>query len=84
MDVVPPNTLLDEVLDFVLSRPTLEEMIAYNIPSEIDAYLHVLLDKNSRDELTLDERAALDEFLRIGHLLRMLKAKARLRLSQEL
>jgi hypothetical protein len=82
MQPAPPATLMDEVLEFVLSRPTLEEVIGYTVPDALDQRLHYLLDRNSHDELTLDERSELDEFIRIGHLLRMLKAKARLKLAQ--
>jgi hypothetical protein len=81
MQATPSTTLMDEILDFVLSRPMLEDVIAYQVPYELDERLHYLLDRNSQDELTLDERSELDEFLRIGHMLRMLKAKARLKLT---
>jgi len=84
MDAVPTTNLLDEVLEFILARPTLEEIIAYKVPDELDQRLHELLDRNSQDSLLLEERAELDEFLRIGHILRMLKAKARLKLAEEL
>jgi hypothetical protein len=83
MDALPTTTLLDEILEFVLGRPTLQEIIAYKVPDELDQRLHYLLDLNSHDNLQLDERAELDEFLRIGHILRMLKAKARLKLADE-
>lgn len=74
-------SLLDDILDFVLSRPTLEEVIAFKIPQELDDRLHELLDRNSHDQLTLEERDELDEFMRVGHLLRLLKAKARLKVE---
>ena len=83
MDALPTTTLLDDILEFVLARPTLEEIVAYKVPEELDQRLHYLLDRNSQDSLQLEERAELDEFLRIGHILRMLKAKARLKLADE-
>ena len=82
MQSTPPATLLDEILEFVLSRPTLEQVIAYSVPETLDQRLHYLLDRNSHYELTLDEHSELDEFIRIGHLLRMLKAKARFKLAR--
>jgi hypothetical protein len=83
MDSAPTATLLDDIIEFILSRPTLEEIVAYRIPEELDERLHILLDRNSQDELLLEERAELDEFLRIGHMLRLLKAKARLKLTEQ-
>ncbi len=83
MDVAPTTNLLDDMLEFILARPTLEEIIAYEVPKELDQRLHYLLDRNNQDTLQLEERAELDEFLRIGHILRMLKAKARLKLADK-
>ena len=80
MAVAPPETLFDEITDFLVSRPTPEEIIAFKPSEMLDQRLHELLDKNSAGELPAPERAELDRFLQINHLLIMLKAKARLKL----
>lgn len=79
MAVAPPETLFDEVTDFLVSRPTLEEIIAFKPSEVLDQRLHELLDNNSAGQLTSGERMELDRFLQINHLLIMLKAKARLK-----
>lgn len=81
MTVSPPETLFDEITDFLVSQPTPEQIIAYKPSAAIDGRLHDLLDRNSRQELSAEERAELDRFLQINHLLIVLKAKARLKLS---
>jgi hypothetical protein len=80
MSVAPTGTLFDEITDFILSQPTPEQIIAYQVPDSLNERLHDLLDRNGESQLTADERAELDSFLKIGHLLTMLKAKARLKL----
>ena len=79
MAFAPPKALFDEITDFLAAAPTTEQIIAFK-PSEIlDHRLHELLDKNSRGEITPDECDELDEFLRMNHLLKMIKLKARLK-----
>jgi hypothetical protein len=80
MDVVTPETLLDELTDFLVSEPTPHEIIAFKPPDSLDQRLHELLDKNSAGVLTGSEQAELNRFLEVNHLLILLKAKARLKL----
>lgn len=82
MAVAPPTTLVDEITDFLITRPTPEEIIAFKTPETINQRLHDLLDKNRNEGLTLDEREELNHFLLVGHLLTILKAKARLQLER--
>lgn len=81
MNVAPPQTLFDELTDFLVSRPTETEIIAYQASGELNERLHYLLDENSRDALSTEEQSELDTFLKLGHLIMMLKAKARLKIS---
>lgn len=77
MAVAPPDTLFDEVTDFLASAPTAEQIIAYKPSDDLDQRLHELLDKNSRDELLDSEQGELNEFLRLNHFLKILMLKAR-------
>jgi hypothetical protein len=77
----PPNTLLNEILDFLASTPTPEQIIAFKTSETLNERLHYLLDQNSEDRITPEERAELDEFLRMGHFMTMLKIRARQRLA---
>ena len=81
MTTAPPVSLFDEIVEFLTSEPTLAQLAEYMAPDHLNERLHYLLDRNSHDQLTTEERAELDEFLRINHLLTMLKARARLKLA---
>ena len=81
MAISPSPTLMDEITDFLLMNPSLEQIIAYKPSEVLDNRLHELLDKNASVGLTPDERSELDRFLEINHLLIILKAKARLKLA---
>jgi hypothetical protein len=75
------STLFDEILDFLASTPTPEQIIAFKPSPELDQRLHDLLDRNTNNTLVAEERAELDEFMRMNHLLKMLKIKARQKLA---
>jgi len=81
MDIAPAETLFDEITDFLLSRPTPEQIVAFEASEMLNERLHELLDKNREEGLKAEENAELESFLKIGHLLTILKAKARLKLS---
>jgi len=83
MTGAPPQTLFDELTDFLVLRPTEADIIAYQASEELNKRLHHLLDENSRDALSMEEQSELDSFLKLGHLITMLKAKARLKLTSE-
>ncbi len=74
------ETLFDEILDFLASSPTAEQLIAYVPPAALQQRLSELLDKNRSSNLTETEQIELDEFLRMNRLMSRLKLKARKRL----
>ena len=78
MNLAQPKTLTEEIIEFLISNPTLEQMAEYKVPEALDNRLHELLDKNSEGIVTPDERAELDEYKRMGHFMNMLKLKVRL------
>jgi hypothetical protein len=81
MEVAPAETLFDEITDFLLLRPTPEQIISFQASELLNERLHELLDKNREEGLNSEESAELESFLKIGHLLTILKAKARLKLA---
>ena len=70
----------DFVTDFLASAPSLQELANYRLPDELQARAHELLDKNRADTLSANERAEMEEFRQLDHLLTLVKAKARLKL----
>lgn len=75
------RSIMDIVTDFLGSAPSLEEIAAYRLPGEIQDRAHRLLDKNRSGSLSDEERAEMEEFRQLDHLLTLVKAKARLKLK---
>ncbi|MBC6934410.1 MAG: hypothetical protein DWB42_01060 [Chloroflexi bacterium] len=75
------NPLFDEILDFLASGHTPQEIIAFKPSEALDQRLHDLLDRNASDRLTAEERAELDEFLRVNQFMNILKIRARQKLA---
>lgn len=72
----------DEVLDFLLSQPTEEQVIALHASDAAQERLRYLLDGNRNNSLNDAERAELESYLRIEHFVRQLKIRARERLAE--
>lgn len=83
MQQTPPRTASDVVTDFLASAPSLEALVAYRLPDDLQQRAHVLLDKNREGALSTDERLEMEELRQINHLLVMLKAKAALKLKAQ-
>lgn len=77
--VAPSRQVFDEMIGFLVSDPTREQIIAYKISDTAQTRLAELLDKNREDGLTEVESAELDLFESVDHLMSLLMAKARSR-----
>jgi hypothetical protein len=82
MSFVAAEALFDEVLNFLASSPTAEQLISYQPPAALQQRLSELLEKNRSVRLTDAEAEELDEFLRMNRFMSRLKLKARLRLEK--
>lgn len=82
MAVAPARNLLEEITNFLAAAPSAEQIIDFQPSVLLDQRLHDLLNRNSAGDLTSDEQQELDEFLLMSHFLKMLKLKARLRLTE--
>jgi hypothetical protein len=79
--LLPTDPLFNEIMDFLVSSPTAQQIVAYEPSERLNQRLHDLLDRNRLDGLTAEERAELDEFLRMNHFMNMLKIRARQKLA---
>ena len=77
----PDITPADEILDFLLSAPTAEEIIDLRPSEAAQERLRYLLDGNRNESLSDAERAELDAYLQVEHFVRQLKIRAREKLS---
>ncbi len=66
----------DEVLEFLTSRPTAEQIITFRPSETTQERIHYLLEANRNGTLTAEELGELDEFEQIEHLMRRLKIHA--------
>ena len=69
-----PAHIYREILDFLASQPTPDEIVAFRPTPEMQTRLTTLLDRSRAGLLTPAEQAELDEFERIEHVLVLLKA----------
>ena len=81
MTFMVAEALFDEVLDFLASSPTAEQLVNYQPPVTLQQRLSELSQKNRSIRLT-DAEEELQEFLRMNRFMSRLRLKARLRLAQ--
>lgn len=79
--VLSPIAFFDEVADLLASEPSPQDLFAFQPSEAVSERLHWLLEKNRESVLTTDERAELDEMLRLGRFLDAAVLKARLKLA---
>lgn len=72
----PENQAYFEVLDFLLTRPTPREIVAFKVSAAAQRRLRSLLDKNREEGLTEAESGELDLYEQLDQVLTLLKAKA--------
>lgn len=65
-----------EVLDFLIKRPTPQEIAAFKVSLQAQERLRTLLEKNQEATLTAEETAELDVYEQLEHLMLLLKARA--------
>jgi hypothetical protein len=81
MAVAPPETLFDEILDFLASTLTSEQISTYEPPPSRQQRLSDLLEQNRQGVLAQEEQTELDEFLRMNRFMSRLKLRARQKLA---
>lgn len=66
-----------EILDFLISGPTPEQILAFKSSPPVQVRLETLLDKNREGNLSEDETLELDMYQELHHFFILLKAHAR-------
>jgi hypothetical protein len=64
------------ILDFLASRPSKEDILAFGPTPEMSERLKTLLERSKAGKLTHYEQRELDEYERIEHLMILLKAES--------
>ncbi|MBD2520468.1 hypothetical protein H6G93_37120 [Nostoc sp. FACHB-973] len=65
-----------EVIDFLIKRPTPEEILAFKVSPQAQMQLQALLEKNRSTTLTPMELAELDVYEQLEYMMVLLKARA--------
>jgi hypothetical protein len=71
-----PNQVYRYILEFLASGPTPEALMAFGPTPEMQARVNELLEKNRAGRLAPKENQELEEYVRVDHLLTLLKARA--------
>jgi len=69
-------SITEEVLNFLVSTPTPDQIVAFRASDAAQERLRTLLDKNRDGALTQEERVELDEMSRVDHFFSLIKIKA--------
>ena len=83
MQNAPVRTVFDVITDFLASDPTSEELLAYHLPDDLQERADYLLERNSEDLLTPEEREEMHEFMNADEVIGLLKAKVKLKLTKQ-
>ncbi|GAB5491051.1 MAG: hypothetical protein Phog2KO_12660 [Phototrophicaceae bacterium] len=75
-DFAPSINIRDEVMAFLLTSPTPQQIIDFRASDVAQERLRYLLDANCNGTLTLEEEAELEDTSNINHFMIGLKAKA--------
>jgi hypothetical protein len=76
MEIVE-RTGYDEMLEFLVSAPSLEQIISFRVSAATQERISYLLDANRANTLTADQKDEMEEISRLNHVIGMLKALAR-------
>jgi hypothetical protein len=71
-----PNQVYRYILEFLISHPSPEALLSFGPTPDMRARVNELLERDRMGQLSPAESAELDEYVRIDHLITMLKAEA--------
>ena len=71
----------DEIVHFLTSQPSVEEIVEFNLSSAGKLRIRQLVEKQRRNIIHHTEQVELDEFIRVESFLRKLKVRAQRRLN---
>jgi hypothetical protein len=80
MSVTSPVYL--DLIDFIAAGTTPEAVADFSPPSDAQQRLAALIEREKVGGLSAEEKAELDHFMELEHILRMAKARARQILSR--
>ncbi len=73
----------DEIIEFIAAGSTSAEVIEFRPSAEAKERVHSLIRKEKDTGLLPEEQSELDDYMKLEHLMRMAKARAKLRSVHE-
>jgi len=80
--MIPTTRAYDEIVEFIAAGTTPSTVARYEPSERTKDYVADLLQKEKTTGLTPDESTELDHFMKLEHLMRLAKARARTHCSQ--
>jgi len=75
------QSIFAELADFLITRPSLEELANYKVSPTIQQHIDSLLERNQEERLSSSERLELEKILAVIQMMDLAKAKAQLKLA---
>jgi hypothetical protein len=82
IELSPSGSILEEVLTFLVSSPTPQQIVDFHASEAAQIGLRYLIDTNRQGTLSASERTELDEASAMNRFITLLKAKAHKVLQQ--
>ncbi len=71
----------EEIVEFMAGGPSVSHVADFQASAETKERVASLIHKEKTDGLSAEEKAELDDFMQLEHLMRLVKARARQRLA---
>lgn len=76
-------SVVNEVVDFLISQPTMEQILAFQPSEAAQERVRYLLDANRNRTLTAEEQHEMDNISLYGHLVEEVKLRIREKMAEE-
>lgn len=73
----------EEVIDFIASGPSPSSIVSFRPSREASERVAALIEREKTTGLSTGEKAELDHYMELEHIMRLTKARARQRLANE-
>lgn len=72
--------IYEEVVKLIASGPTSQQIVSFTPSEEAKARFWDLIDREKNEQISAEEKGELDHYMHVEHIMRLAKARARVRL----
>lgn len=73
----------DEIIDFIAHGPSVRDVANFRVSAEAKALVRDLIEREKTEGLSRAEKDELDHCMKLEHIMRMARAKAKLQLRDQ-